>query len=56
MKLHTCNSHPAVQNTEGVVITERALMCNLQGIVCNGLEMKLMIVLHRGYLFITTWD
>lgn len=30
----------STRTPRGVVITERALMCNLQGIVCNGLEIK----------------
>lgn len=30
----------STRTPRGVVITERALMCNLQGIVCTGLEIK----------------
>lgn len=30
----------STRTPRGVIITERALMCNLQGIVCNGLEIK----------------
>ena len=30
----------STRTPRGVVITERALMCNLEGIVCNGLELK----------------